>query len=194
MVEVSLDNATQLSVSSTFSEASYYRARYYDPSTGRFVKEDPLGFNSGDSNLYPYVGNNSSNVSDPSGLCHGLICRFLGWDPDAKEQEADQQISDITKPCVDPLRMATQPGQVQLALINHIEEQNLMIDALLLGNDVGKALRAFPELRGLGNTLVMDQLRIKHQLNNRDIDDLLRGALAEAVAQAAGESVVIESL
>jgi len=34
----------------------YMRARYYDPSVGRFISEDPLGFGGGDVNLYAYVG------------------------------------------------------------------------------------------------------------------------------------------
>ena len=43
----------------------YYRARYYDPSTGRFLSED-----SGDqsSNLYAYVENGPTNLVDPLGL------------------------------------------------------------------------------------------------------------------------------
>jgi RHS repeat-associated protein len=45
----------------------YYRARYYDPSAGRFLNEDPLGLNAG-PNLYRYVGNNASTYFDPFGL------------------------------------------------------------------------------------------------------------------------------
>jgi RHS repeat-associated protein len=45
----------------------YYRARYYDSSVGRFISEDPVGFAAGDTNLYRYVGNNSTNYTDPSG-------------------------------------------------------------------------------------------------------------------------------
>jgi RHS repeat-associated protein len=44
----------------------YYRARYYDPAIGRFVSEDPLGFEAG-INFYSYVGNNPVNGNDPSG-------------------------------------------------------------------------------------------------------------------------------
>lgn len=47
---------------------NYYRARYYDPATGRFLSEDPSGFAAGDANLYRYVGNNSVNFVDPFGL------------------------------------------------------------------------------------------------------------------------------
>jgi len=46
----------------------YYRARYYDGEVGRFISEDPIGFAGGDVNLYNYVGANSVNFVDPSGL------------------------------------------------------------------------------------------------------------------------------
>jgi RHS repeat-associated protein len=48
------------------SSASYYRARYYDPQIGRFVREDPLGFGAG-ANFYPYVGNEPTIFDDPTG-------------------------------------------------------------------------------------------------------------------------------
>ena len=40
----------------------------YDPSVGRFLSEDPIGFAGGDANLYRYVGNSPTNFTDPSGL------------------------------------------------------------------------------------------------------------------------------
>ncbi len=46
----------------------YYRARYYDPQTGRFLSQDPIQYLSGDFNWYRYVGNNPTNFIDPSGL------------------------------------------------------------------------------------------------------------------------------
>ena len=46
----------------------YDRARDYDPAAGRFIGQDPMGFNAGDANLYSYTGNNASNLIDPSGL------------------------------------------------------------------------------------------------------------------------------
>jgi RHS repeat-associated protein len=48
----------------------FYRARYYDPSTGRFLGEDPIGFQGG-VNLYAYVDNNPPNFRDSSGRCPG---------------------------------------------------------------------------------------------------------------------------
>ena len=44
------------------------RARWYDPSAGRFLSEDPSGFDGGDANLYRYSGNNTPNNNDPTGL------------------------------------------------------------------------------------------------------------------------------
>ncbi len=49
----------------------YYRARYYDPSIGRFVSEDPMGFGAG-VNFFDYAGNQPTEFSDPFGLCPTL--------------------------------------------------------------------------------------------------------------------------
>ncbi|MGB7071440.1 MAG: RHS repeat-associated core domain-containing protein, partial [Candidatus Sulfotelmatobacter sp.] len=46
--------------------AYYYRARYYDEQTGRFISEDPTKFKGG-INFYPYVKNSSLNWRDPDG-------------------------------------------------------------------------------------------------------------------------------
>jgi uncharacterized protein RhaS with RHS repeats len=43
------------------------RARYYDPDVGRFISEDPIGFDGGDVNLYTYVGGNPVMGVDPWG-------------------------------------------------------------------------------------------------------------------------------
>ena len=45
----------------------YYRARYYDPLGGRFLREDPIRFDAG-VNFYSYVRNNPTGLFDPSGL------------------------------------------------------------------------------------------------------------------------------
>jgi RHS repeat-associated protein len=48
--------------------ASYYRARYYDPNTGRFLSEDPTTFEGGiNLYLYDYVWNSANNLVDRSG-------------------------------------------------------------------------------------------------------------------------------
>jgi len=46
----------------------YHRARYYSPTMGRFISEDPIGLAAGDGNLYAYVGNDPNDFADPFGL------------------------------------------------------------------------------------------------------------------------------
>jgi RHS repeat-associated protein len=46
----------------------YYRARYYNPTTGRFLSEDPIRFEGG-IDFYTYVSNSPLNDIDPSGFC-----------------------------------------------------------------------------------------------------------------------------
>jgi len=53
----------------------YYRARYYDAETGRFISRDPIGY-ADDVNLYGYVGNSPVNYVDPSGEIAEL---FIIW-------------------------------------------------------------------------------------------------------------------
>ncbi|MGA2299528.1 MAG: RHS repeat-associated core domain-containing protein [Candidatus Acidiferrum sp.] len=64
----SLTNPFQYTARESDAETGlyYYRARYYDPNTGRFLNEDPTGFRGG-INLYGCVGNNPINKTDPDG-------------------------------------------------------------------------------------------------------------------------------
>jgi RHS repeat-associated protein len=50
------------------SGLQYNRGRYYDPPSGRWLSEDPIGFEGADGNLFRYAKNNPTNASDPSGL------------------------------------------------------------------------------------------------------------------------------
>jgi RHS repeat-associated protein len=54
----------------------HYKARVYDPATGRFLQTDPIGYE--DSlNLYQYVGNDPFNLTDPT----GQAVTVLGFTP-----------------------------------------------------------------------------------------------------------------
>ena len=50
------------------SGLDYRRNRQYDPTTGRFTQEDPIGL-AGGLNLYGYANGDPVNFSDPFGLC-----------------------------------------------------------------------------------------------------------------------------
>jgi RHS repeat-associated protein len=61
----------------------YYRARYYDYATGRFLQPDPMGYQDG-LNLYTYVQNNPARWADPYGLLTGVeegttVTLWTGW-------------------------------------------------------------------------------------------------------------------
>jgi RHS repeat-associated protein len=47
---------------------NYHHHRWYDPSAGRWISEDPIGFAGGDPNLNRYVGNSPAMFVDPTGL------------------------------------------------------------------------------------------------------------------------------
>jgi len=47
---------------------SHHWNRWFDPNLGKWISEDPIGFEAGDTNLGRYVGNGVNGNSDPSGL------------------------------------------------------------------------------------------------------------------------------
>jgi RHS repeat-associated protein len=49
----------------------YLRARYYNPTLQRFIREDPLEFAGKDFNFYAYAFNNPLSYTDPLGLFSG---------------------------------------------------------------------------------------------------------------------------
>lgn len=55
----------------------YFRERYYDPQTGRFLSQDPLGFAAG-ANYYAFVSNNPINGWDPFGLSGTITINSSG--------------------------------------------------------------------------------------------------------------------
>jgi len=58
----------------------FMRARYYDPTVGRFISEDPAGISSG-LNLYVYARNDPVDYVDPTG--HDVHCP-PGWSSNQK--------------------------------------------------------------------------------------------------------------
>ena len=61
-----------------------FGARWEDPSTGRWISQDPIGFSAGDSNLYRYANNEPTSESDPSGFDSIVIERGVVYWKTAK--------------------------------------------------------------------------------------------------------------
>jgi RHS repeat-associated protein len=68
--------------------------RYQDPTTGRWISEDPIGFGGGDANLYRYVLNTPPNAIDPSGQAgeSSNILIFISNHTTAKDKENWERI------------------------------------------------------------------------------------------------------
>jgi RHS repeat-associated protein len=54
------------------------RARQYDPTTGTFLEEDPLGL-AGGMNTYAFGGGDAVNFRDPSGMMQQAVQGLDGW-------------------------------------------------------------------------------------------------------------------
>jgi RHS repeat-associated protein len=59
----------------TLTGLQYNRNRWYDPTLGRWLSEDPIGFWGGDYNLGRYVRNSVAVFTDPD----GLECFRMSW-------------------------------------------------------------------------------------------------------------------
>jgi len=57
------------------SSLFYYRARYFNPTLGRLLSEDPIGLTAG-INQYTYAANNPGNLVDPEGT-HPAIAAII---------------------------------------------------------------------------------------------------------------------
>jgi hypothetical protein len=82
----------------------YYKARIYNPTLGRFMQTDPIGYK-GDNDLYAYVGNDPLDRADSSGedsnFCGNGGIGSLGvgscHNPDDRDKQAQSRTSTTTQ-------------------------------------------------------------------------------------------------
>lgn len=74
----------------------YFRARYVDQSTGRFLSEDPLSFDGG-NNSYTYTRNSPIGFKDPLGLAPDADCTDCKGNP-TQGLDAGKQCCKDTDP------------------------------------------------------------------------------------------------
>lgn len=82
----------------TESGLYHYRTRYYDGGIGRFISQDKLGFNGGDTNLYRYAANDSVNDRDPFGTNPGTMSAIARGIKQAKQQALANNVQPTRKP------------------------------------------------------------------------------------------------
>jgi RHS repeat-associated protein len=107
----------------------YYRARFYSPATGRFISEDPSGYEGRDLNLYRYVANSPLVFADPSGqrissgkgICLlGCLLDFLGPSTDLQSAIVDSSGDVVAKirPPFEPFWKVFSDSQKYADLLN----------------------------------------------------------------------------
>ena len=87
----------------------YYRARYYDPTSGRFLQKDPIGFLGKDVNLYRYADNDPVDLGDPGGLSSTPV----GW------------IVQLGEKCMKKVKALFSDKEMRLA---REQEQNVLVN------------------------------------------------------------------
>lgn len=84
----------------------------YDPTIGRWLNEDPIGFEAGDANKYRYVGNKVTTFIDPDGLEE----QSIQLNPvDVTDADLDDEIVELHLSGVLPLGVEMlETGQLRL--------------------------------------------------------------------------------
>ncbi len=70
----------------------YYRARYYSPSLGRFLQTDPIGYGD-DLNMYAYVGNDPTDMTDPTGMYGDCDSCWDAYDRSVQQMSPEERLN-----------------------------------------------------------------------------------------------------
>jgi RHS repeat-associated protein len=92
----------------------YYRARYYDAKVGRFISEDPIGFEGG-GNLYAYVAGNPVSVGDPLGLEPGMRAEYCAATGNCSNKPPPKTDSECWWRCMEAGNTFRGPGAASWA-------------------------------------------------------------------------------
>ena len=104
---------------------SYYRNRYYDSNSGRFLSEDPARFGSGDPNLFAYVFNAPNSLTDPFGLTPlaDLVQLVIDESLDEARQNLGDELFDTVISNGDLYKVLLQRYKTNKELIKEIDKR-----------------------------------------------------------------------
>ncbi|MCL5950928.1 MAG: hypothetical protein M1132_04270 [Chloroflexi bacterium] len=147
----------------------YFRARYYDPASGRFISQDPWGgdlHQPGTQNGWSYAENDPALVTDPSGLCTSGI-------------GTDQILSGL---------LTLNGGQVLAGLSNNWQECQENVSKAQQAWQQGDYVRAVTW--GTGVTTIAQRAACWVYDNNRDLTTAQDSCASWPERAAAGERVL----
>jgi len=120
----------------TASDLYHMGTRFYDPSIGRWLSEDPArSFEPASLNFYAYVANNPLVRTDPSGLCDQQCLEDLN---ERRQQLAMQTSNPSDYIAAREIARALEPA---LGRDKAFEAAGAFLDKIAAGIDSGTALR-----------------------------------------------------
>ena len=131
----------------------YFRARWYDSETGRWLSKDPIGI-SGGLNLYAFCSNNPVNFIDPSGLC----------ETDLKDKDLSELSEALSKAKTDAERRA-----ILNAIVNQVGgfKAQATMAASMLGGNFSKTIDTLSKMADVGQ---LTSLSIQAQQQSQALD------------------------
>ncbi|MCX4729508.1 polymorphic toxin-type HINT domain-containing protein [Streptomyces sp. NBC_01363] len=152
----------------------YYRDRYYDPETGRFISQDPIG-QAGGTNLYQYALSSPTTYTDPTGDNPMIAACAVGGLMDGGIDWAFQRLSGRK--------------------VNWGQVGNAALTGCMMGM-VGEALSAFMAARGTmrlgscptGNSFTADTPVAMADGTSKPIKDIKTGDKVLATDPQTGET------
>jgi len=170
----------------------YLRNRWYDPQTGRFLTQDPIG-RAGGVNLYAYAGNNPIAFDDPFGLGPEWIEEFLqeeGPEIAAAVEEEGGRISyaweELGTKATNALRGSLQSiGSKLNNIVGHVADRDHLSTAAqeakgTLETGYDHVTETRHAMNGLQNTIS----RLNGILTNPKLTDEIRKAAIELLSKA----------
>ena len=111
--------------------------RYYDPRTGRYLRTDPIGLNSGDINFYRYAKDNPLNDYDPKGLYTGSSAATMPSipGPSGLPREIEREIERIYNRLKDKIEYEADKSKEQIKKAIFPKTYQECIEAVDMFND-----------------------------------------------------------
>jgi RHS repeat-associated protein len=162
------------------SHLQYLRNRYYDPITGRFTQEDPIGI-AGGLNLYGFAGGDPVNFGDPFGLCpEGMSVEecISGTRSDLKEAIATSPSQQF----IDAVAGRLAPAKPLLEGVAFV-----MLSVLPMNFSAGAVARVTPTTRALYRAVTSEELATIVNSGGRFVADAGGGKYFATTAEGAAQ-------